>query len=485
MRKLIKIAATFVILFSGVSAWGQEINQKFGKVSEFELNMKTCEIDTSADAVVLFDKGYTYFNYDEMTKDFKLNFERNLRIKILKKSGIENATFKIALYKDGTNKENLQNIKGVTYNMENGKIAKLKLEKKDIYTEEESEKIENVNFSFPGVAEGSVIELTYVIQSDFYYNFQNWQIQKKIPVVYSEYYTVIPEYFKYQLHVTGYENVKIDKVVDQKPEDFTIGDKSPNHPGSTRGHFSYNIHSLSESVKWTATKIPAFKTEAYMTSERNFMTEIVYELESIQFPNQLIHFYTDSWKKIDERLLESEHFGKQLNPTNKVKDLTNEAIGDAQTPEDKMNRIYNYLTQNYIWTKIRTKYVDENLSKVIKEKKGNSADINILLLSMLRAAGIKVVPVVLSTRENGYLNTAYPTIANFDYVVVQANINGKSILLDATEKYLPAGYLPFHCLNGKGRIVDAANGSEIEIVPAGDRNMSEFQTLTIQPNGDI
>jgi hypothetical protein len=122
---------------------------------------------------------------------------------------------------------------------------------------------------------------------------------------------------------------------------------------------------------------------------------------------------------------------------------------------------------------------------VIKEKKGNSADINILLLSMLRSSGIPAVPVVLSTRENGYLNTAYPSISNFDYVVVQANINGKNIMLDATEKYLPAGFLPMRCLNGKGRIIDAANGGETDIVPAGDDNISEFQTLTIQSNGDI
>jgi hypothetical protein len=87
---------------------------------------------------------------------------------------------------------------------------------------------------------------------------------------------------------------------------------------------------------------------------------------------------------------------------------------------------------------------------LLDDKKGNSAEINLLLGSMLEKAEIPVSPVLLSTRNNGLLRIATPVASQFNYLICVAKINDKTYLLDATEKLLPTGILPERCLNGQG-----------------------------------
>jgi hypothetical protein len=90
---------------------------------------------------------------------------------------------------------------------------------------------------------------------------------------------------------------------------------------------------------------------------------------------------------------------------------------------------------------------------VFEKKKGTTGDINLALASMLEKAGFLVDMVLLSTRDHGFIRQEYPMAKQFNYVVCAVRVDGKPILLDATEKHLPLGMLPERCLNGQGLIV--------------------------------
>ncbi len=63
-------------------------------------------------------------------------------------------------------------------------------------------------------------------------------------------------------------------------------------------------------------------------------------------------------------------------------------------------------------------------------------------------------------------------MSDFNYLVAKANINGKSYLLDATDKDLPFGVLPYRCLNYYGRVMDFKKGSYwYDIVPDNQNRM--------------
>ena len=87
-----------IILFSNTNLLAQEV--KFGKVSKKELAEKFYPQDTSANAVVLYKKRNTRYEYDQMT-GWNLISEVHERIKLYNKDGFEYATKKIGLYTQG------------------------------------------------------------------------------------------------------------------------------------------------------------------------------------------------------------------------------------------------------------------------------------------------------------------------------------------------------------------------------------------------
>lgn len=72
---------------------------------------------------------------------------------------------------------------------------------------------------------------------------------------------------------------------------------------------------------------------------------------------------------------------------------------------------------------------------------------------MLEKAELNVSPVLLSTRDHGFVRESTPISSQFNYVICLVKVGEKSFMLDATEKLLPIGMLPERCLNGNGFVV--------------------------------
>ena len=97
---------------------------------------------------------------------------------------------------------------------------------------------------------------------------------------------------------------------------------------------------------------------------------------------------------------------------------------------------------------------------MLKKNSGSVGDINLLLIAMLRRAGLQADPVVLSTREFGFNLASYPVLQKLNYVIARAKVNGKVYFLDAAHSQLGFGQLA-----GNGhRTVLRLSGPSIERV---------------------
>ena len=210
-----KLTAITLVLSISLSTFAAEIQKtpKMGKVTMDEMKSTACPIDSSAQGYYIFEKGSTKFVYHNTTvrsdesgsdKGFQMTYKHHSRVKILNKAASYLGDFEVRLYKQGSSSEKLVGIKGFTYNLENGKIAKTKLSPKQIIYEESSDHITIVKIAMPEVKEGSIVELEYEISSDFLFNLQEWYFQREVPVLYSEYLVGIPEFFHYKPSTYGY-----------------------------------------------------------------------------------------------------------------------------------------------------------------------------------------------------------------------------------------------------------------------------------------
>lgn len=471
MKNLFFIS-TFILLTSNLFS---KADAKFGKIDKEILEMSVYENDSSANAVILFDSGRSFFTYSS-NDGFQVNFERTLRIKIFNDNSFDWANIEIPLYQSGTTKEKVNGFKGFTYNLVGGKVEKEKISIGDLYEEEVNSNWSLKKATMPNIKAGSVFEVKYTIVSSFLYNLQSWQFQYDIPVLYSEYSVTIPEYYNYKTLLRGYLSYSKSDISD-RTESFTISGTTAPGAGGVKEDYSYTISSDSKMYEYAMENIPAFKEEPYMTSSKNYISKLIYELKSIEYPNGQKEYITTSWQEITKEMLESSYFGKQLEKTNFIEDKVLELTQSTDSLEEKMLIIYDFVRNNMKWNGNYSQFTTSTLKEAYQNNSGNTADINLLLTLMLKINDINAKPVVISTRGNGILYPDNPSITSFNYVICVATINGKKYYLDATEKNCPAGLLPKRCLNGNGRIIDSELVNEIEINP--DKRSIETSQIQI------
>ena len=415
-----------LLLYAGINNLYAQKAPKFGKIDLDNLHMNSCPIDSNAHAYYVFDYG------DAAISNNKLFYQRHFCIKIIDSEGFSNGIISIPLFHAG-GEEKVTKLKAVTYNLENGQLVESELNSKDKYLEKTSEYMNTLRFALPNIKAGSLIEVEYIIRSD-YFSIPTWFFQHKIPTIYSDYIVTIPEFFYYAKSVSGYYPVKSEK---------------------TEKNDHINSYTFRSNVfHYSADSIPSFPQEQFLRTMDNYVTKISFELESIKFPmRQTIH-YTSSWEKIDNDLLDDEYFGDELKSSGYIKDIA-ETI-QKSNPADKfqlMNMAFQHIKKQISWNGFSTKYINTTLKEAYKKKSGNCADINLNLVRLLRELGFQSFPVILSTQKNGIINPSHPSQTAFNYVIAMAILDGTTYLMDATDPTAEINLLPIRCLNDKGRVI--------------------------------
>lgn len=474
-------------LLLSINLLGQKAPIKYGNVPEDDLRMTVYDQDKSAAAIVLADYGESAIVYNQ-TNGFEIEFERIRRIKIINKDGYEYANLIIPIYKRDNIDEKLTGLKAVTVNMEGNKMVETKLGNNGIFREAASENWDNIKLTLPNVKEGSVIDISYRIRSPYLFNFQDWEFQANIPVRWSEYVAHIPEYFEYQKFSQGYVPFKINEQSSQR-KTITLSSKERSDISQTRStttSFDHqNIEYNERTYRWVAENVPAFNEEPYMTTISDFVSKMNFELALIQMPNQPIKTVMGTWENINKELLDATEFGGVVKRSNFLNKIVEETIGGKATDADKILSVYNFVKSNVQWDGNYRKYTDGNFKRVLESKRGNSAEINLMLVSMLQKAALKADPVVISTRNHGFVREQFPLSSQFNYVICAVELDGKILLLDATDRSLPAMMMPERCLNGNGLLISENNSRWIGLSPTVKTKTVQEATVEFTKEGKL
>jgi len=440
---------TIIIFFLiGIKANSQ--NYELGKVTIAELQEKVHLIDSSASAAIIFKKGRTFFTYSRDV-GFTANHVCEIKIKIYKKEGLSWADQKVRYYigYENLNKEQLEFSNAITYNLENGAIVKTKLENQGEFKKKINNYWKEKSITFPNVKVGSIIEYKYILKSENIVKFPDFDIQYEIPVNYFYYKTELPEYYIYKPILIGGIPLETDSKFKNASQNFE------NEHNQTNTLYYKQIESF-----YSGKNIPALTEEPYVNNIENYKGTIKHELERVRMPDQPVKDYALTWEGVAKTIFKDEDFGKQLSEKSFLIEDVKRLVGNVESFNERLNLVFTYVQNRMNWDETRSYYTDKGVIKAYKDQTGNVAEINFILISMLRLAGVEANPVLVSTIENGL--PVYPTRTGFNYVIAAAEIDGKQILLDATHKFTSPNILPLNVLNWKGRLIKN-DGTSIEI----------------------
>lgn len=222
----------------------------FGAVGKTDLEMKECDFDKKAEAVVLLDEGVLEYVFGRGT-----DLKRRLRIKILSNKGLDWANVHLPFHSE-LGDESIGDLEAQTYNLDaSGNTVVTKLDKKLIYEKKLNKKYSEKVFTFPEAKVGSVIEYRFKHSN---IGLIDWYFQRSIPVKASHFTLDLPE--------------EVETAV---------------VPHCSRQYQTGNKRTSTRTVRYYAmSDIPGLRDEPFIINEDFYRDRLETKITAYNFPSQ-------------------------------------------------------------------------------------------------------------------------------------------------------------------------------------------------------
>ncbi len=473
MKRAFFLISLFLLFFI-TSNLHSEPPFEFRKISENDLDIEYYkEKFPGKPAVIIGDIADSHFNYDYNAGGFHFVFNRKKRLIILDESGLDYGNIIIPFYGAGRS-EDIRGFRANVYNEKDGWLRNYErssARERHGYVRDIGNNWKELRVPLPDVKVGSVIEYKYQIVSSSFRNLRHWQLQYEIPKMHSEYSVSIPNFYIYRQRMQGIEGVEIIESVENKEDLIRI----------PQGYVALNTTKYS----WKAKDIPALTSEPYTDNIFNYAGRLFFELVRVEMPNNPFVHFTSTWEHAVDHIIKRYSFGGYID---NCEEFTKQFVKDKDfdSTEDKLWWAINKINDKVRWNAAST-YLAYNYPETVWERgSGNSAEINLLLVALLRNLNLDAYPVVLSTVDGGMLFTSSPTITQWNYVVAMViDEDSNEILMDATEPVPVPGYLPFRAINERGRSVDEDVNKWVDLENNILINEKRIYDLKLNSNGDL
>ncbi|HKC35365.1 MAG TPA: DUF3857 domain-containing protein, partial [Chitinophagaceae bacterium] len=274
MKRLLYFSASIII---SLSVYGQKNKNKdsnipaFGQVEKADLEMKECDFDKKAEAMVMFEKGQL-----DYTSGFGISLDYHTRIKILADKGRDRADIHLR-FMNWKNDEEIKDISAQVYNLDpSGNIIVTKVDKKQIFEKQINKRDAEKVFTFPDVKPGSIIEYKYTRTN---IGMIDWNFQNSIPVKYSEFTFDYP----YEVEIAF------------TPKCYLPYEEKSESSANRKTHF------------FSMKNVPALRDEPYILNDEDYMQKI--ETKTIvREVNGLRQSVIVNWLQVIRYLMEDDFF---------------------------------------------------------------------------------------------------------------------------------------------------------------------------------
>jgi len=428
----------FTVFLSACLCWLSGFpqgNYEPSPVTAADLQLKTCSFDPDATAMVIYD-----IEESDITTDLyssRMRTDRKVRIKIFNEKGYKHATVRIPyLFKRGYAK--MKRLQGVVYTLNaDGSVLKEELDRDDFFKNKAGEYTNIVNFTFPHLKPGSIIEYSYTTIENNILFILPWFIQQDIPVAYSSRTFTVPVDLRIRERPYG---------IDSLPQEYHL---------LKQDRFRRTTYYMKD--------LPAFHREPYMSSANDYLVRVSFSLgSSFSASLRSLSSSGQQWAQMGRRVLNSDFFNEQvLQPIPGTKELVDSAK-KIESREERIRFLYESVQKRFDREADQSAEAD-SLLPAWTSREGTSAEINYILLNLLDHSNINCYPIMVSTRSNGKVNRDFPSMGQFNGVDVLAFDSTNYFILDASLRKQPYHIPPANVLNRAALVLSADSAQWIMV----------------------
>jgi len=458
--------------------------KEFGQITPAERQIEAPSTYPNTGAVVIFDRGFV------ATEITGVRFQRHARVKIIDESGIAKVTPVVI---ECRTYNWIKDVAALIHKPD-GRILVIK-EKQTTKFQDKTNR--SVTITFPGLDAGDILEYTYTIYycggvdklgAEKYFLFSQavsyeWLKETKKKVVdwdenlYKHVANLPAWYFDHSVY-TLYSSLtaKLGSDLDYTcvPSNIPVNMQFPN----TR-HGSGIIDRVYKYHTWVMENLPPTDIEPFMPRPNDYRPSLNFELLSTLGENRIIigNFADVHWCNVGKNIQ-----GYLNIYIKRPRQLLTDALkiaSEQSNPQDKTRRLFEHVRETYCTDGkgYRLPPVKDNLREFFEKKTGAPFELNLLLVEMLKVAGIDAWPVLVSTRDQ----VDFHRTARFNHIIAYAKVDEGGIFMDASSKACPYGSLPPLCRVKEGLVVD---GDKSRLVPVLTADPDSFRKDSVSMQVD-
>ncbi|MDD4955077.1 MAG: DUF3857 domain-containing protein [Candidatus Omnitrophica bacterium] len=215
-------------------------------------------------------------------------------------------------------------------------------------------------------------------------------------------------------------------------------------PKSDKVNFKFFNETYSNGINLNPLKEETDKTTVYLWKFKDLSPIIPEEpMPSISIINPAIGISNfSSWEEIYKWWYALYKDKIALNK--EVKDFTANLIKGSKDDYEKAKRIYDFCSRNVRYVAVEygeSGYEPHFANDIFLNRYGDCKDKAILLVAMMKEAGLKAYPVLIPTRDIYQAEKDFPCV-NFNHAIAVLAIDGKLIFMDATASTVSFSDIP-------------------------------------------
>ena len=263
-------------------------------------------------------------------------------------------------------------------------------------------------FTLPGVQENCLIEIEWQKQVDYFTYWDQWNFQDEIPTRTSRYRLRIPS--EWDLHWIS-KGIDLEAQTTKMPSQFK------------------------QDYLWQAENLPSLTFEPAMPASKIVAAALLFSPIGVKKWSDVASWY------------HSLSIGRRKT-TPEITETAERLTHGCTAIEEKLEKLYEFVRDEIRYVAIAIGiggYQPHFASDTFFNRYGDCKDKVTLLSALAASQNIQVDPVLISTWQNGPIDTSVAGYTQFNHVIARAQLPDSSyIWMDPTESLCSFGELPWY-----------------------------------------
>ncbi|PKD42909.1 hypothetical protein [Rhodohalobacter barkolensis] len=353
-------------------------------------------------------------------------------------------------YYASDNIERVTNLEGLTWKP-NGQFYRLNVD--DTRNVELNSRYRLIEFEMPEIEEGVILEYKYTLERRYIEELPDFYLSDRVPVRETALYLKNANYLRFD-------------VIEQNV-DFELSYQEFNVDTSSIPFvFTYERPDPVNVEVWKVTDIPAINTTSYISSIDDVRAKLKFQISEFGLPRQPLD---NSWELVAAQMRRNSNPFDRLEENKALIDELTEPYLSVQNLQELQDSIFHFVNSNMQFDGVHSIYAEGDLGRVAKGEPADQAEINTLLMGMLRKAGIDAYPLFISGRQFGRINRSYPSLFQFNRMLVFSEIGEETFIMDASYSHSLPNLISVDAYNEQGFLLLENTFDWVEILPEKSR----------------